>query len=1049
MIVVFVSFLGILIPLTWGAEIDTQPSVGIRSHIPHFHALTGIRIVTKPGEQIETGTIVIKHGVIVDVSKGIKVPVGSRKWDFSGKTAYAGFIDAFSEGSGGVTNTDGDRYWNRHVRPGRQGASLIEDDSALDESLRKEGVLLRLVVPKEGVIKGQSSLVTTSSDPLSQRMVSDSVAMHLRLTVPHGRDRDEYPNSPMGAVSLARQAMYDTEWYGRAWSVFRNRTGLPKPALNRSLATLDRIVKAGRLFVAEAANVEALLRADRFGREFGLSMAILGSGWEYRRLDAIRATGRDVIVPVDFPKPPDVGSEESAAEVSLKELMDWELAPENPGRMDAAGIPITLTSHGLKDRSQFLKQVRVAVRRGLGAESALAALTTRPASLLGIEKKYGTVENGKIANLVIADGDVFAESTRIEEVWIAGKRNQLAKNSSSQLLSGHWLVTMNDPKTVVPKKMKLVLKGGGKKLNGRFEIDSVLKKKADSKSSDEDGNRTHFDLKKIKFASGRFGAQFSGRLWRDQDGKETVRLSATFLASDIPLMMGKLIRSDGREFSFEARLDSTQLDSEDSKKEEKKGESHESEELIQVNFPLGAFGLKTEPLQPETLLIENATIWTCGPSGMLESGSMLVENGIITEVGERITAPPGAVKIDATGRHLTPGIIDCHSHMATDGGVNESSQAITAEVRIGDFIDANDINIYRQLAGGVTAANILHGSANPIGGQNQVIKLRWSAIGDDLRFEQAPAGIKFALGENVKHSNRGDDYTTRYPQTRMGVEQIMRDAFNSATAYGERWASWERVHEGLPPRRDLEQDAILEIIQGERWIHCHSYRQDEILALIRTLDSFGIRVGTFQHILEGYKVAPEMKRHGAMASGFSDWWAYKVEVFDSIPYNGALMHEAGLVVSFNSDDRELARRLNLEAAKAIRYGGVSPEEALKFVTLNPAKQLRIDSYVGSLEPGKHADFVLWRGSPLSNLSRCEQTWIDGRCYFSLEKDEVLREEAKSLRERLIRKILESGEEMVKPGEKKVDEMALWPRDDLFCAPHHRGIHSDEGEGHLH
>ncbi|MBT5705315.1 MAG: amidohydrolase family protein [Verrucomicrobia bacterium] len=1029
------------------AETNTRPSVGIRSHTPNFHALTGLRIVTKPGELIDLGTIVIKHGVITSVSIGNTVPDGCRVWDFSGKTAYAGFIDSFSEARESVAHSGGDRYWNPHIRPARSVGNFKEGGESLNVSLRKQGVLLRLVAPKEGVIKGQSILVSTGSGKLSDRLVSASAAMHVRLTVPFNRERDDYPNSPMGAVALARQAMYDTEWYGRAWKVFRNRTGLPKPELNRSLAALGEIVGSGRLFIAESSNEEALLRADRFGREFGLPLAILGSGWEYRRLDAVRATGRSVIVPVDFPKPPDVSTAESAAEVSLKELMDWELAPENPGRMDAAGIQISLTSNGLKDRSQFIKQVRMAVRRGLGAESALAALTTRPAALLGVESNYGTLENGKIANLIIADGDVFGESTRIDEVWIAGERHPLVANASSTQLEGEWRVTMSEPKSALQKQTRLVFKGVGQKLSGRLEIGAKLEKKSLDASK---ASQSSFDLTQVRFASGRLGAQFSGQVWRDQTSKETVRLSATYLASDVPLLVGKLIRVDGREYSFEASLDRNQSeDIAEEKDESSDRDSSEKGELVQINYPLGAFGLKTEPPQPEVLLIENVTIWTCGAAGVIEGGAILIENGIIKEVGKEIAAPSGAIRIDGRGRHLTPGIIDCHSHMATDGGINESTQAITAEVRIGDFIDANDINIYRQLAGGVTTANILHGSANPIGGQNQVIKLRWGAIADELLFDEAPPGIKFALGENVKHSNRGDDYTTRYPQTRMGVEQIMRDAFNSARSYGESLASWEWAHEGLPPRRDLEQEAILEIVNGERWIHCHSYRQDEILALIRTLDSFGIRIGTFQHILEGYKVAPEMKRHGAMASGFSDWWAYKVEVFDAIPYNGALMHEAGIVVSFNSDDRELARRLNLEAAKAVKYGGVSPEEALKFVTLNPAKQLRIDSYVGSLESGKQADFVLWNGSPLSNLSRCEQTWIDGRCYFSLEKDQELREEAKALRDRLIRKILESGKEMVKPGEKKVDETALWPRDDLFCFPHHRGNHGHDGDVHFH
>jgi N-acetylglucosamine-6-phosphate deacetylase len=297
--------------------------------------------------------------------------------------------------------------------------------------------------------------------------------------------------------------------------------------------------------------------------------------------------------------------------------------------------------------------------------------------------------------------------------------------------------------------------------------------------------------------------------------------------------------------------------------------------------------------------------------------------------------------------------------MATDGGVNEGSQSVTAEVRIGDFIDAEDISIYRQMAGGVTAANILHGSANPIGGQNQVIKLRWGGVYDDLKMREAPPGIKFALGENVKRSGATqNDGPVRYPRSRMGVDEIFRDRFEAAREYDRQWKEWNQNPRGLPPRRDLELETIAQIIRHERWIHCHSYRQDEILAFLRMLEDYGVTIGSLQHILEGYKVADAMAKHGAMASSFSDWWAYKVEVFDAIPYNGAIMHNAGVVVSFNSDDAELARHLNHEAAKAVKYGGLSPEEALKFVTLNPAKQLRIDQYIGSLEVGKQADFVI-------------------------------------------------------------------------------------------
>jgi imidazolonepropionase-like amidohydrolase len=368
--------------------------------------------------------------------------------------------------------------------------------------------------------------------------------------------------------------------------------------------------------------------------------------------------------------------------------------------------------------------------------------------------------------------------------------------------------------------------------------------------------------------------------------------------------------------------------------------------------------------------------------------------------------------IDGTGKHVTPGIIDEHSHIAASS-INEGGQSVSSEVRIGDNLNPDDINIYRQLSGGVTTSHILHGSANTIGGQTQLIKLRWGANDEDLKFKSWPGQIKFALGENVKRSPSAignSSNNNRYPDTRMGVEQVLIDAFTRAKDYQRAWKDYndnkgKKGYAGYAPRRDLELDALVEILENKRFITCHSYLQSEINSSIHVAEQMGYHYNTFTHILEGYKVADKMKAHGANASTFSDWWNYKMEVQDAIPYNAAIMHNVGLNVAINSDDAEMARRLNQEAAKIVKYGGVSEEEALKMVTLNPAKMLHVEDKVGSLKVGKDGDVVLWSDHPLSIYAKSLYTIVDGTIYFDREKDEQMQKLVDAERIRLVKKMV--------------------------------------------
>jgi imidazolonepropionase-like amidohydrolase len=793
----------------------------------------------------------------------------------------------------------------------------------------------------------------------------------------------------MGVIAMIRQTLLDARWYQDAREAYRINPRQRKPEENAALAALEPALRKKAPVWISVEDEHAFLRAARIAREFGLNLRVRGSGYEYRMLDPIKSVGAPVILPVNFPRAEDmkVDTPEDALEVSLEELRHWDAAPENPARLHRAGVTFAFTGYGLKKSSDFHVRIREAIRRGLPHDAALAALTTVPARLLGMDARLGAVEPGKRAFLTVTDGPVFAEKTRIRDVWINGRRHEVNPAPVADP-GGNWTVTLSLP-GAEPLTVTLDVKGAPGKFRGNLTWNEEK----------IDLTRVSLDMKRISFLfpGEKLGHEGVWRLSGSVDGAE---------------MGGKGALPDGRGLVWSARLDSSATAPEPA------APVAMDSVALPAPSPAVAFGRSALPTRPKNALVRGATIWTLDSRGKIENADMLITDGKITRIGSNLAAPPDALIIDGKGKHITPGLIDAHSHTAITQGINESSQAVTAEVDIGDIIDSYDIALYRELAGGLTTANVLHGSANPIGGKNQVIKLRWGASPDEMKFEGATPGIKFALGENVKQSNAPTP-TSRYPQTRMGVEQIIRDRFRAAQEYERAWKTYEGRKDKrgvIPPRRDLELETLAEILRGERLVHCHSYRQDEILMMIRIADDFGFRIGTFQHVLEGYKVAAEIARHGAGASTFSDWWAFKIEANDAIPHNGALMNRAGVLVTFNSDSDELARRLNTEAAKAVKYGGVDEVEALKFVTLNAARQLRIDNRVGSLEEGKDADFVVWNGHPLSTYTACEQTWIDGRRYFDRNEDTEMRKQVEQERASLIQKILSpEKKEEKKPG----------------------------------
>ncbi|MBL9030382.1 MAG: amidohydrolase family protein [Phycisphaerae bacterium] len=1069
----------------------SPPNNGPRRSDPTWHALVGATVHVKPGQTLESATVVIRGGRIESVRAGAAAdgkvvpppaPEGARVWDATGLHVYPGFIDAYVEVE--APRPDANQpgsHWSARVTPQRSALDGPGVDDRTGESLRKLGFAAAGISPRGGIFRGSAAVVSLgkpmdprSADrpPVYRPFAYHSIAFDLQAIQPgtqvvdspgQGRRRDEtpdvqrwsgYPDSQMGAIALIRQTFIDADW--QASSKSSGDTG----------SCLDAIAPGDSLHLFATNDELEAPRAAKVAREFRRRAAILGCGTEFARLEAIKRDGLPVIVPLNYPRTPDVSTIGKAESVDLRDLMTWEQAPTNARRLDAAGVKVSLTTAKLRDRAEFTANLRAALRHGLAPERALAMLTTQPAELLGVADKLGTIEAGKVANLIVSDGDLFvawpkpdpevearaAEEPRDEAARAPGGRAPGGRaggaaggrggDARGAKIRDLWIDGVRHEITPAPDKSA----------HGTWVVVDVDGKPVDKAAADAvrfvvgEGRVTY--LRSGKRATARNVSIRGPRVSYTIDGKELFEIEAVLIDDATVIgdrMTGVTQMPSGRvhRWSAERESSSTEVPREErgprpearpeggagaerggerpaearaERREEgarqpaRTADDEERERIAQVpeklGHPFGPYMREALPKQPGTLVIRNATIWTCNAKNeVIENGVLVVQGGKIVAVGGAGLTPRVAgelVEVDAKGKHVAPGIIDCHSHTGISGGVNESGQAVTAEVRIGDVTDPDAISWYRQLASGVTAVNNLHGSANAIGGQNCVNKVRWGvASADEMHFEGAKPGIKFALGENPKQSNWGDRNTVRYPQTRMGVEALIRDRFTAAREYAGAKGK---------ARRDLELEALAEILAGQRLVHAHSYRQDEILMLCRVAGDFGFKVGTFQHILEGYKVADELRVHALGASAFSDWWAYKVEVQDAIPQAGPIMHEQGVVVSFNSDSDELARRLNTEAAKAIKYGlpGFDPSEALKFVTLNPAKQLAIADRVGSLEPGKDADFAIWSASPLSAFARCEATYIDGRLMFSLEEDAAMRREIAKERHRLIQKALAVG-----------------------------------------
>jgi imidazolonepropionase-like amidohydrolase len=813
-------------------------------------------------------------------------------------------------------------------------------DASQLESLRAAGFTVAQVAPRAGIVRGTSAVVGLAGGVNASVLRSDA-AQVVALEPNRGQ---VYPASLMGVIAVVRQVFADAKWYRDARTAAARKPNAERVPENLTFAALQPVIAGEQPVLMVTDDMLEVLQASRLASEAGVTAALVTAGDEYKRVSQVAATGRTLVVPVNFPDAPDVSDEANALEVRTEELRHWQAAPANAAALAKAGVTFSFTSNGLKDVKSFRANVGKAIARGLPEATALAAVTTAPAKLLGLSGKLGVIAQGAVANLTVTRGPLFAEGSKVREVWVDGARFEVAKDETSP--KGEWQVSVGGAAT------------------------GTLKVTADAETT-------------VAFVAG-----------TDTTRGRTVRLEGTRLEFALGDTEWELIARDdaltGSRFSgSQEQTVTARPRAADDKKAAKKEPALVAVPVVMGNSEPWRL---SAPAQPAAVVVRNATVWTSGPQGVLENTDVVIRNGKITAIGKNLGAPAGAVVVDGTGKHVAPGIIDEHSHSAILGNVNECTNSITCEVRVQDVINSESVSLYRQLAGGTTMQHLLHGSCNSIGGQAAVIKAKWGSSADELFYAKAQPTVKFALGENPKQANFGSDRTTRYPKTRAGVEQTIREAFVRAKDYDRAFAEFRSGKRAVPPRRDLQLEALSEIVSGKRLIHCHSYRQDEILMLMRLTESFGFRVNTFTHILEGYKVADEMAAHGASAMGFSDWWGYKQEVIDAIPWNNYLMWDRGVNAGFNSDSDELARRLNTEAAKAIKYGGVPREEALKMVTLNPAKSLKIDQWVGSLEVGKDGDFSVWSGTPLSPFSVCEQTWIEGRKYFDRAADLAGRDE---------------------------------------------------------
>lgn len=970
---------------------------------PTAFSITNTTVVTKPGSELAKVTIVIRDGLVQALGADIKVPADAEVIDGKALVVYPGFVDAGNTwgvdaslrrsesgppepvdlASEALATTKMDN--RKGLTPEFDVATALkaEDDTA--NAWREQGVIARLVIPDGNILGGQSALIVHNGAAPRNAIIKTNVAVHGGLRSLGGQGG--YPSTLMGTVAHFRQFMYDAGYQSRLQTAFKAGAVGNRPAFDHALDTAAAIMEGKIPLVLEADSRDDITRALETCKEFKIKPILFGCAEAWRLADRLKQEDVTCIVRLAFPDKarlqtrrrggPGIfdapGGEDAtqARDLPAKVVKDFERKHDeeikNLAVLVKAGVRCAISGHNVESTDKFLAKVRKVITEGVPADKALEALTQSPASLLGVERLFGEIAVGRPAYLVAFTGKFNDEKSKVRYVFAEGNRFEIGADSGKPAGS-------SDPKERVVELKEQIARN--KERLERF------KSFADRPQTDA-GNE--------KRKGGRGGAGGAARM------QEMMAQAEKDLKSDEE-ELAKLQKqlSDPNYKPDDKKPDEKKPDdkkpevkkSEEKKTEEKKPDEKKAETKAPTKDDAKPASTKPE-LASEVeadrktstktkgnVLIKGGTVLTVTKGTF--TGDVLVQGGKIKEVGQNLTAPEGTATVDATGLFVMPGIIDTHSHFSISGGVNEGTLSVVPEVRIRDVIDSDDVQIYRALAGGVTMARLLHGSADCIGGQDAVVKLKYGAPSNEMLVD-SKKGVKFALGENVKRSDG------RFPNTRLGVEAVMVRSFTEAQEYKRKWKEYEdskgSASPKIEPRRDLRLEALADIIDGNILVHSHCYRSDEIVMLLRVADRFGFHVKSLQHVLEGYKIAAEIAAHGASCSTFSDWWAYKIEAFDAIPQNAALLTEAGVLTMVKSDSNELMRHLNTEAAKIMKYGGVSEEAALRMCTINPATQLSLQERTGSIEVGKDADIAIFNGHPLSGFARCEMTLVEGEIYF--------------------------------------------------------------------